>query len=179
MKRYEFRAVRTGKQEVIIGLAFPAMIMLPILAIQLVLFYSGLDKVLKSNSSVLLRFGFIFFVIVIVYASFYFIRKLQESLIKNYIVELDATNIKILENGKEIISGSVSDCKVINKINRNPTNVVFITIYTDVGKISFRLRGKNWRSITGNSEPNPVGTSNINDMETALALVKDIKAMNL
>lgn len=175
MKRYEFCAVRTGKQEAIIGFAFAAILMFPILAIRLGLFYSGLDKTLKSKSFIL-QFGFIFVVMAVVYASFYFIRKTQESLVKNYTVELDSGNIRIWENGEEIITGSVVDCEIINKMQSKPTTAVSITLYTDADKITFRLRGKEWKRFTTTwSDPNPLGTSDKQDMETALTLFRDIK----
>ncbi len=175
MKRYEFRAVRSGMQEAIIGLAFAAIIMLPILAIKLGLFYSGLDKILKLNPPALL--GFVFAVLAIVYAGFYFVGKMQKYLVKNYVVELNAKNIRILENGKEIMTDSVSGCKISNKIEGKPTDSVSIIIYTDMDKITFRLRGREWRMLAGNawSNTNPFGTSDIHDMETALSLGKDIK----
>ncbi|MGP1600314.1 MAG: hypothetical protein ACTTGQ_04535 [Dialister pneumosintes] len=110
MKKYEFRAVRSGKQETIIGFAFSAIIMFPILAIQLGLFYTGLDKSIKSNQSSLFEFGYVFFMFLIICASFFLVSKIQKKLVKNYVVELNVTNIKILENGKEIMSGSVSYC---------------------------------------------------------------------
>ncbi len=175
MKRYEFRAVTTGKQEAIIGFAFAAILIFPILTIQLGLFYSGLDKILKSNPSALLKIGFVFVVMAIIYAIFYFIRKVQERLVKNYIVEIDVTNIRILENGKEIIVGSIADCKIINKIKETPSNCLTIIIYTGTDKITFKLRGKKWENIMGNSQSNPLGTSDIYDIETALTLGKDIK----
>lgn len=175
MKRYEFRAVTTGKQELIIGFAFAAILIFPILAIKLGLFYSGLDKILKSNPSALFKIGFLFAVMAIVYVPFYFIRKLQERLAKNYIVEIDGTNIRIFEDEKEIIVGSISDCKIINKIRGIPANSVTITIYTGTDRITFKCRGEKWKSIMGNSQSNPLGTSDVSDMETALTLGKDIK----
>lgn len=177
MKRYEFCAVRTGKQEAIIGFAYAAILMFPILAIRLGLFYLGLDKTLKSKSFIL-QFGFIFIVMAVVYASFYFIRKTQESLVKNYTVELDSGNIRIWEKGQEIMTGSVIDCEIINKMKMKPTAGVSVTIYTDTDKICFRLRGKEWkRSASAWSDPNPFGTSDTHDMETALTLCRDIKVI--
>lgn len=177
MKRYEFCAVRTGKQEAIIGFAYAAILMFPILAIRLGLFYLGLDKTLKSKSFIL-QFGFIFIVMAVVYASFYFIRKTQESLVKNYTVELDSGNIRIWEKGQEIMTGSVIDCEIINKMKMKPTAGVSVTIYTDTDKICFRLRGKEWKRLASAwSDPNPFGTSDTHDMETALTLCRDIKVI--
>ncbi len=175
MKRYEFCAVRTGKQEVIIGFAYVAIIMFPILAMRLGLFYSGLDKTLKSKPAIF-QFGFIFVVFVVVYIAFYLVRKTQISLVKKYAVELNETNIKIWENGQEIMTGSVIDCKLTNKMSGKLTVSISIIIYTDMGKISFKLRGKEWKRFASNvwSNPNPFGTSDIDDMETVLTLCRDI-----
>ena len=158
-----------------IGFAMPAILMFPILAIQLVLFYSGLDKKLKSHRYPLLEFVYVFFAFLIVYASFYLIRKTQEKLVKNYVVELNAASIRILENGKEIMAGSVSDCRIINNIKGSRTNHVSIILYTDTDKIAFRLRDKTMKNIMGSDQPNFFGTSDLNDMETALNLGKDIQ----
>lgn len=174
MKRYEFRAVRTGKQEEIIGFAYAAILMFPILAIRLGLFYSGLDKTLKSKPFIW-QFGFLFVVMAAVYASFYFIRKTQESLVKSYTVELDAGNITIWENGEALVTGSVVDCEIINKMKSKPTTGVSITLYTDMDKIAFRLRGKEWKRFSTEwSDHNPFGTSDTQDRETALTLCKDM-----
>ena len=175
MKKYEFRAVRSGKQETIIGFAFSAIIMFPILAIQLGLFYTGLDKSIKSNQSSLFEFGYVFFMFLIICASFFLVSKIQKKLVKNYVVELNVTNIKILENGKEIMSGSVSYCEIINKAKGNHINNVSIIIYTDTDKITVKLRSKKWNNIMGSFQLNPLGTSDAKDMKIALGLSKDIK----
>ena len=47
MKRYEFTAT-TAKSDIIIGLIFPMVIMIPIIAIQLAVFYLKLNNFVKE-----------------------------------------------------------------------------------------------------------------------------------
>lgn len=47
MKRYEFTAT-TAKSDIIIGLIFPTVIMIPILALQLAVFYLKLNNFVKE-----------------------------------------------------------------------------------------------------------------------------------
>ncbi len=64
------------------------------------------------------------------------------------------------------------------KYEQKPTAGVSVTIYTDTDKICFRLRGKEWkRTASAWSDPNPFGTSDTHDMETALTLCRDIKTI--
>lgn len=177
MKNFEFRAVKSGKQEAMIGFAFAAMLMVPLLAIWLGLYYSGLDNILKSNPSALLKLGFALVVMAIIYASFYFIGRIQDKLVKKYTVVLNGTNIRIFENGKDILSGSVSACKIVYKTKGNSADSVSCIIDTDTGKIAFRLRSREWKNIMGSSQPNPFGTSDIRDIETVLDLEKAIHDM--
>lgn len=47
MKKYEFTAT-TAKSDIIIGLIFPVVIMIPILATQLAIFYLKLNNLVKA-----------------------------------------------------------------------------------------------------------------------------------
>ena len=47
MERYEFTAT-TAKSDIIIGLIFPTVIMIPILALQLAVFYLKLNNFVKE-----------------------------------------------------------------------------------------------------------------------------------
>lgn len=174
MKRYEFRAVRP-KQEMITGLAFPIVFMLPIGAARLVV-QGEAGNVLKSMPSALVSFGIAVIALAMVEAIFYVIGRLQKKIVKNYAVEIHGARIQILENEKEILAGTVSDCEVLNKIKGGATDNITMVIYTDTGKITFRLRSKEWRTVTGNRQ-NPFGTSDAHDMEMALALGNHIKEM--
>lgn len=71
-------------------------------------------------------------------------------MVKSYTVELDAGNITIWENGEELVTGSVVDCEIINKMKSKPTAGLSITLYTDTDKITFRLREKSGKG----SQPN-------------------------
>lgn len=52
MEKYEFTAT-TSKSDIIIGIAFPALLMLPILGVNLALFYLGPDNFIKENPMLL------------------------------------------------------------------------------------------------------------------------------
>ena len=69
MERYTFSAA-TAKSDVYVGLLFPALIMLPILAIQLILFYLNLGDVTRSHPNL-----FILIIFACVNYSFYIAKK--------------------------------------------------------------------------------------------------------
>ena len=52
MEKYEFTAT-TSKSDIIIGFAFPALLMFPILGINLALFYLGSNNFIKENQVIL------------------------------------------------------------------------------------------------------------------------------
>ena len=52
MEKYEFTAT-TSKSDIIIGFAFPALLMLPILGINLAVFYLGAKDFIKENQVIL------------------------------------------------------------------------------------------------------------------------------
>lgn len=168
MKKYEFTAT-TAKSDIIIGLIFPVVIMIPILAIQLAVFY------LKLNN--LVAYPIFLFLLVLVFfgGGFLLIRKIQERLVKDYIVELYGKNIRILENEEEIISGVVSFCEIKNKKYNLGGRALSVDIYTDTDEIKFRIRCKEYKKITGVSTRNPFGTSELSDLETLLSLGRKIQ----
>ena len=134
MKRYEFTAT-TAKSDIIIGLIFPTVIMIPILALQLAVFYLKLNNFVKE-------YPIFLFLLVLVFlgGGFLLIRKIQERLVKDYIVELYGKNIRVLENEEEIISGVVSFCEIKSKEYNVGGRVLSVNIYTDTDEIKFRIR---------------------------------------
>ena len=89
MERYEFTAT-TAKSDIIIGILFPMFLMLPVLGIQLAIFYLKLNDFFKSQPLFLYTIVLVFFGI-----SFLLIKKIQGSLVKNFVVELSGRNIRI------------------------------------------------------------------------------------
>ena len=150
MKKYEFTAT-TAKSDIIIGLIFPVVIMIPILATQLAIFYLKLNNLVKA------------------YPIFLFL------LVKDYIVELYGKNIRVLGNDEEIISGVVSFCEIKNKKYNVGGRALSVDIYTDTDEIKFRTRCKEYKKITGVSTRNPFGTSELSDLETLLSLGRKIQ----
>ena len=98
MERYEFTAT-TAKSDIIIGVLFPMFLMLPVLGIKLAVFYLKLNDFFKSQPLFLYTIVLVFFGI-----SFLLIKKIQGSLVKNFVVELSGRNIRIWCDGKEIVS---------------------------------------------------------------------------
>ena len=60
MERYEFTAT-TAKSDIIIGILFPMFLMLPVLGIQLAIFYLKLNVFLKSQPLFLYTIVLVFF----------------------------------------------------------------------------------------------------------------------
>ena len=169
MEKYEFTAT-TSKSDIIIGLAFPAILMLPILGVKLALFYHGPDNFIKENPMLL----YLIFLICMA-GAFLLTRKVQKSLIRQYTVELYNNSIRIwLENDK-ILSGIIRDCKLSIKMDGVNAKSVNLNIYTDSGNIKFRARAKEFRKITGVMTRNPLGTSEMRDMDEIYSLAQKIR----
>ena len=169
MEKYEFTAT-TSKSDIIIGIIFPAVLMLPILGVNLALFYLGPDNFIKENPMLL------YLIIIICMAGvFLLIKEVQERLIKKYTVELYNNSIRIwLENDK-ILSGIIRDCKLSIKMDGVNAKSVNLNIYTDSGNIKFRARAKEFRKITGVMTRNPLGTSEMRDMDEIYSLAQKIR----
>ncbi len=170
MQKYEFAAL-TAKSDMLMGLSYPAVFGILILAAQTGFFYSGFDKILKEHYllTILIMFS-------ILYTGRLLIKRIKKSLVKNYLVKLDGTDIKIWESGKEIMCGRVVFCRVKiedTKISRSVT----VEIHTDTDKISFRSRPEEYESVTGVVNCNPFGTGNRSDMETIFSLGERIKSV--
>ena len=76
MERYTFSAA-TAKSDVYVGLLFPALIMLPILAIQLILFYLKLSDVTRSHPNI-----FILLVLPVLISAFISLKNFNRDLSK-------------------------------------------------------------------------------------------------
>ena len=76
MERYDFKAT-TSNSDIIIGIVFPALLMLPILGVNLALFYLGPDNFIKENPIWL----YLIFLICMA-GAFLLTKKVQEGLIK-------------------------------------------------------------------------------------------------
>ena len=63
MERYEFTAT-TAKSDIIIGILFPMFLMLPVLGIQLTIFYLKLNDFFKSQPLFLYTIVLVFLVLV-------------------------------------------------------------------------------------------------------------------
>ena len=169
MERYDFKAT-TSNSDIIIGIAFPALLMLPILGVNLALFYLGPDNFIKENPMLL------YLIIIICMAGvFLLIKKVQEILIKKYTVELYNDSIRIWLENEEILSGIIRDCKLSIKMDGVNAKSVNLNIYTDSGNIKFRARAKEYRKITGVKTTNPLGTSEMRDMDGIYSLAQKIR----
>lgn len=169
MEKYKFTAT-TSKSDIIIGFAFPALLMFPILGINLAVFYLGAKDFIKENQVIL-------FVIVAtcLAGAFALIKKIQQSLIKNYIVEIYSDSIRVWQGSEELLSGEIIDCKASIKMDEMNAKSVNLDIYTDSGNVKFRARAKEFRKITGVKTSNPLGTSEMSDMEEIYSLAQKIR----
>lgn len=169
MEKYEFTAT-TSKSDIIIGLASPALFMLPILGINLAVFYLGAKDFIKENQVIL------FVIVAICLAgAFALIKKIQQSLIKDYIVEIYSDSIRVWQGSEELLSGKIIDCKASIKMDEMNAKSVNLDIYTDSGNVKFRARAKEFRKITGVKTSNPLGTSEMSDMEEIYSLAQKIR----
>lgn len=169
MEKYEFTAT-TSKSDIIIGLAYPALFMLPILGINLAVFYLGAKDFIKENQVIL------FVIVAICLAgAFALIKKIQQSLIKDYIVEIYSDSIRVWQGSEELLSGEIIDCRASIKMDEMNAKSVNLDIYTDSGNVKFRARAKEFRKITGVKTSNPLGTSEMSDMEEIYSLAQKIR----
>ena len=169
MEKYKFTAT-TSKSDIIIGLAFPALLMLPILGINLAVFYLGAKDFIKENQVIL-------FIIVAtcLAGAFALIKKIQQSLIKDYTVEIYSDSIRVWQGSEEVLSGAIIDCRASIKMDEMNAKSVNLDIYTDSGNVKFRARAKEFRKITGVKTSNPLGTSEMRDMEEIYSLAQKIR----
>lgn len=169
MEKYKFTAT-TSKSDIIIGFAFPALLMLPILGINLAVFYLGAKDFIKENQVIL------FVIVAICLAgAFALIKKIQQSLIKDYIVEIYSDSIRVWQGSEELLSGKIIDCRASIKMDEMNAKSVNLDIYTDSGNVKFRARAKEFRKITGVKTSNPLGTSEMRDMDEIYSLAKKIR----
>ena len=169
MEKYKFTAT-TSKSDIIIGFASPALFMLPILGINLAIFYLGAKDFIKENQVIL------FVIVAICLAgAFALIKKIQQSLIKDYIVEIYSDSIRVWQGSEELLSGEIIDCKASIKMDEMNAKSVNLDIYTDSGNVKFRARAKEFRKITGVKTSNPLGTSEMSDMEEIYSLAQKIR----
>lgn len=169
MGKYKFTAT-TSKSDIIIGFAFPALLMLPILGINLAVFYLGAKEFIKENQVILFVM-----VVICLTGAFALIKKIQQSLIKNYIVEIYSDSIRVWQGSEELLSGEIIDCKASIKMDEMNAKSVNLDIYTDSGNVKFRARAKEFRKITGVKTSNPLGTSEMRDMEEIYSLAQKIR----
>lgn len=169
MERYDFKAT-TSNSDIIIGIVFPALLMLPILGVNLALFYLGPDNFIKENPIWL----YLIFLICMT-GAFLLTKKVQESLIRKYTVELYNNSIRIWLGNDRILSGIIRDCKVNIKMDGVNAKAIKLNIYTESGNIKFRARAKEYRKITGVKTANPLGTSEMRDMDEIYSLAQKIR----
>lgn len=169
MEKYEFTAT-TSKSDIIIGLASPALFMLPILGINLAIFYLGAKDFIKEN-----QVSLFIIVATCLAGAFALIKKIQQSLIKDYIVEIYSDRIRVWQWSEELLSGKIIDCKASIKMDEMNAKSVNLDIYTDSGNVKFRARAKEFRKITGVKTSNPLGTSEMSDMEEIYSLAQKIR----
>lgn len=169
MEKYKFTAT-TSKSDIIIGLASPALFMLPILGINLAIFYLGAKDFIKEN-----QVSLFIIVATCLAGAFALIKKIQQSLIKDYIVEIYSDRIRVWQWSEELLSGKIIDCKASIKMDEMNAKSVNLDIYTDSGNVKFRARAKEFRKITGVKTSNPLGTSEMSDMEEIYSLAQKIR----
>lgn len=169
MEKYKFTAT-TSKSDIIIGLASPALFMLPILGINLAVFYLGAKDFIKEN-----QVSLFIIVATCLAGAFALIKKIQQSLIKDYIVEIYSDRIRVWQGSEELLSGKIIDCKASIKMDEMNAKSVNLDIYTDSGNVKFRARAKEFRKITGVKTSNPLGTSDMRDMDEIYSLAQKIR----
>ena len=169
MEKYKFTAT-TSKSDIIIGLASPALFMLPILGINLAVFYLGAQDFIKEN-----QVSLFIIVATCLAGAFALIKKIQQSLIKDYTVEIYSDSIRVWQGSEELLSGEIIDCKASIKMDEMNAKSVNLDIYTDSGNIKFRARAKEFRKITGVKTSNPLGTSEMRDMDEIYSLAQKIR----
>ena len=169
MERYEFVATTTNKEKMINVIIPVAMVGL-LVGLVLVSYYFKLDNYIKPYS--LFKSLTIVLILGICFLS---ARKLQELLSKKYVVELDGNNIRIWGNGKEVMSGTVIFCEIDYNKQKVGDKALQVDIYTHTDKIKFRARSKQFRTIEGEYTWNPLGTGEVSDIESLLALGRKLK----
>lgn len=170
MERYTFSAA-TAKSDVYVGLLFPALIMLPILAIQLILFYLNLGDVTRSHPDL-----FILIIFACVNYSFYIAKKFQSRFVKDYTVILDGSEVTILCDDIEILSGTVVSCNFKSSGSKFFSKAASLDISTDIGEIKLRARARGGESLLSPNW-NPFATGSISDVDTLLSLGRRIENM--
>ena len=170
MKRYTFSAA-TAKSDVYVGLIFPALIMLPILAIQLILFYLNLGDVTRSHPNL-----FILIIFACVNNSFYIAKKMQSRFVKDYIVILDGSEVTILCDDMEIFSGTIVSCKFKGSSSKFFAKAASLDIFTDYEDIKLRARAREGGSLLSPNW-NPFATGSISDVDVLLSLGRRIENM--
>lgn len=170
MERYTFSAA-TAKSDVYVGLLFPALIMLPLLAIQLILFYLNLGDVTRSHPDL-----FILIIFACVNNSFYIAKKIQSRFVKNYIVILDGSEVTILCDDTEILSGTIVSCKFKGSSSKFFAKAASLDIFTDCEDIKLRARAREGGSLLSPNW-NPFATGSISDVDVLLSLGRRIENM--
>ena len=170
MERYTFSAA-TAKSDVYVGLLFPALIMLPILAIQLILFYLNLGDVTRSHPNL-----FILIIFACVNYSFYIAKKMQPRFVKDYIVILDGSEVTILCDDMEILSGTIVSCKFKGSSSKFFAKAASLDIFTDYEDIKLRARAREGESLLSPNW-NPFATGSISDVDVLLSLGRRIENM--
>lgn len=164
MKTYQFTS-GTSRGDMIMGLVFPAGLMLPVLITYFILFYSRLWNSLKDKPlllSIMFLPG--------LFLAYLIINKNRNKCRKEFIVYLDELDIAVMEDGNEVMKGRVLFCHI--KVVENKS--VMLDIETREEKISFRARPREYKTVTGNTSFNPFGTSDANDMEQLTGLGREI-----
>lgn len=168
MERYTFSAV-TAKSDVYVGLLFPALIMLPILVIQLLLFYLNLSDVVKTHQVL-----FILIIFACVNYSFYLAKKMQSRFVKDYTVTIDGSEVTILCDDIEILSGTVVSCKFKGSGSKFFAKAASLDIFTDYEDIKLRARAREGGSLLSPNW-NPFATGSISDVDVLLSLGRRIE----
>lgn len=163
MDRYTFSAT-TAKSDVYVGLLFPAVILLPILAIQLILFFLNLLDIVRSHPVL-----FVLTIFVFVNFSFHIASKMQSKFVKEYTVELDGSEVTILCDDKEILSGTVVSCKFKDVNSKFFAKAASLDIFTGDEKIQLRSRAREAQSLLSPNW-NPFATGSISDVDALISL---------
>ena len=153
-----------------INVIIPVAMVGLLVGLVLVSYYFKLDNYIKPYS--LFKSLTIVLIIGVCFLS---ARKLQELLSKKYVVELDGNNIRIWGNGKEVMSGTVIFCEIDYNKQKVGDKALQVDIYTHTDKIKFRARSKQFRTIEGEYTWNPLGTGEVSDIESLLALGRKLK----
>nr|WP_298874646.1 hypothetical protein [uncultured Mogibacterium sp.] len=94
---------------------------------------------------------------------------MQSKFVKEYTVELDGSEVTILCDDKEILSGTVVSCKFKDVKSKFFAKAASLDIFTGDEKIQLRSRAREAQSLLSPNW-NPFATGSITDVDALISL---------